>query len=396
MIDASYDSSVLAVALIGALLAARARAVRPDAEASAQQPAAGGRGGRGGAQPAVPVTVAPVVAEGDAARHPRHRHGRGVLDRRGPRADHRRADVGQLQGRRRREEGPGALHARSPAARGGAAAGAGEPRSATWRRPPTREAQATRYQDLLRARHRDARTGRSDRRRNAAALDATVGADRAAVENAKVQLQYATITAPISGRTGALHGARGQPRARQRHDAARRHQPDRADLRVVRHSRGAAARPEALHGGGHAARRGAAAERHRARRRPDASRFVDNAVDPTTGTIKIKGTFPERRPPAVARPVRQRRRHADDRSERDRRARRPRCRPASRASTSSSSSPTRRSSCAPSRSRARSGDETVIKSGLKPARPSSPTASCGWCPAAGSASRPASAAKVTP
>ena len=37
-----------------------------------------------------------------------------------------------------------------------------------------------------------------------AALNATVDADQAAVENAKVQLQYATITAPISGRTGAL------------------------------------------------------------------------------------------------------------------------------------------------------------------------------------------------
>ena len=37
-----------------------------------------------------------------------------------------------------------------------------------------------------------------------AALNATVDADKAAVENAKVQLQYATITAPISGRTGAL------------------------------------------------------------------------------------------------------------------------------------------------------------------------------------------------
>src|SRR5688500_10382118 len=36
------------------------------------------------------------------------------------------------------------------------------------------------------------------------ALNATVDADRAAVENAKVQLQYATITAPIAGRTGTL------------------------------------------------------------------------------------------------------------------------------------------------------------------------------------------------
>ena len=38
----------------------------------------------------------------------------------------------------------------------------------------------------------------------ALALNATVEADRAAVENAKVQLEYATIKAPISGRTGAL------------------------------------------------------------------------------------------------------------------------------------------------------------------------------------------------
>ncbi len=41
-------------------------------------------------------------------------------------------------------------------------------------------------------------------RTSAAALDATVEADRAAVENAKVQLQYATIASPIDGRTGAL------------------------------------------------------------------------------------------------------------------------------------------------------------------------------------------------
>src|SRR5207253_8703956 len=44
----------------------------------------------------------------------------------------------------------------------------------------------------------------SDLTTNAAALDATVVADRAALDNAKVQLEYATITAPIAGRTGAL------------------------------------------------------------------------------------------------------------------------------------------------------------------------------------------------
>src|SRR5262245_11810779 len=64
-------------------------------------------------------------------------------------------------------------------------------------------AQAQRYEDL-------ARRGIATREQvdtsstNAAALQATVGADRAAVDNARVQLQYATIAAPIAGRTGAL------------------------------------------------------------------------------------------------------------------------------------------------------------------------------------------------
>src|SRR5262249_16154286 len=39
---------------------------------------------------------------------------------------------------------------------------------------------------------------------NATALEATMAADRSAVENAKIQLTYATIVAPIAGRTGKL------------------------------------------------------------------------------------------------------------------------------------------------------------------------------------------------
>jgi multidrug efflux system membrane fusion protein len=64
-------------------------------------------------------------------------------------------------------------------------------------------AQATRYQDL-------AQRGIATKEQveqmltNAAALEATLGADRAAVENAKIQLDYATITAPFTGRTGLL------------------------------------------------------------------------------------------------------------------------------------------------------------------------------------------------
>jgi multidrug efflux system membrane fusion protein len=63
--------------------------------------------------------------------------------------------------------------------------------------------QAERYQDL--AKRGIAPRDQLDQALTAAtALDATVAADRAAVENAKIQLQYATIRAQLSGRTGAL------------------------------------------------------------------------------------------------------------------------------------------------------------------------------------------------
>ena len=62
---------------------------------------------------------------------------------------------------------------------------------------------AQRMEDLV-ERGVGTREQRDTARTTAAALDAVVGANQAAVENAKVQLQYATIRAPISGRTGAL------------------------------------------------------------------------------------------------------------------------------------------------------------------------------------------------
>src|SRR5882724_4584364 len=65
------------------------------------------------------------------------------------------------------------------------------------------KAQAARYQDL-------AQRGIATREQvdqmttQAAALEGTVAADKANVEAARVQLDYATIEAPISGRTGLL------------------------------------------------------------------------------------------------------------------------------------------------------------------------------------------------
>ena len=151
-------------------------------------------------------------------------------------------------------------------------------------------AQAARYEDL--ANRGIATREQVDQTRSAAAaLDATIGADRAAVENAKIQLQYATIASPLSGRTGALMVHAGNlVRAN-----------DTAPLVVINQVTPinvTFAIPEA---------RLAEVKRYMAKgsltveaQPPNdpgsASKgrigFVDNQVDPTTGTIRLKGTFP--------------------------------------------------------------------------------------------------------
>ena len=135
------------------------------------------------------------------------------------------------------------------------------------------------------------REQRDTARTTAAALDAVVGANKAAVENARVQLQYATIRAPIAGRTGALMVHAGNlVRAN-----------DQTPLVVINQvspiyvSFGI---PEALLPD---------LRRYMAQRElevqatppneevaPASGRitFVDNQVDQTTGTIRIKATFP--------------------------------------------------------------------------------------------------------
>ena len=281
----------------------------------------------------------PLDVDGD-------RHGDRRVDRRRPRADHRRADVGATS----RKATTSSRARSSSRSTGGRSRRRCSRREATLQRDTAQaanaKAQAARYQDLRAARHRDARSRsiRSTTQRRGARRD---GRRRPrGVENAKVQLQYATIAAPISGPHRRADGARGQSRARQRHDAARRHQPDHADLRLVRHPRGACCPScKRYMAQGTLARRGA--RRPNDTGAPSTGRitFVDNAVDPTTGTIKVKGTFPNDRPPALAGPVRQRDRHADDRRRTRSSCRRRRCRPASRARTSSSSSRTRPWSC---------------------------------------------------
>jgi multidrug efflux system membrane fusion protein len=136
-----------------------------------------------------------------------------------------------------------------------------------------------------------AREQRDNARTNVARLEATLASDRAAVENAKVQLQYATIRAPLSGRTGALMVNEGNlVRANDQAPLVTINQvtpiyvafglpePLLPDLRryMARGSLRVEARP--TNTDGHIA--------------VGTITFIDNAVDQTTGTIKVKGTFP--------------------------------------------------------------------------------------------------------
>jgi multidrug efflux system membrane fusion protein len=127
-------------------------------------------------------------------------------------------------------------------------------------------------------------------RSSAAALDATVEADRAAVENAKVQLQYATITSPIAGRTGALMVHEGNLVRAQ----------DAAPLVVINQVAPiyvSFAIPESrLAELKHFLALGTLAVEAQPPNDGAAPShghitFVDNNVDQTTGTIRIKATF---------------------------------------------------------------------------------------------------------
>jgi multidrug efflux system membrane fusion protein len=152
------------------------------------------------------------------------------------------------------------------------------------------KASADRYQDLaargLATKEQLGQTGAT-----AAALEATVAADRAAVENAKVQLQYATIRAPIGGRTGSLMVTAGNlVRANDQTPLVVTNQiapiyvtfgvPEPLLPELKRYMSQGALRVEA---------------RAPTDDAPPAAghiTFVDNAVDQTTGTIKVKATFP--------------------------------------------------------------------------------------------------------
>jgi multidrug efflux system membrane fusion protein len=148
---------------------------------------------------------------------------------------------------------------------------------------------ADRYLDLLergiatRDQTEQARTG-------AAAAAATVEADKAAVENAKVQILYANIPAEVTGRTGQLMVHQGN--LIRANDAASLVTINQLTPINVTFSIPEAQLPDLKRFMNQGAVRVEAAAPNETAPSVGTITFVDNAVDLTTGTIKIKGSFP--------------------------------------------------------------------------------------------------------
>jgi multidrug efflux system membrane fusion protein len=150
------------------------------------------------------------------------------------------------------------------------------------------DAQVRRYRDLV-GRGIATREQLDQISATAAALQATVKADTAAVETASLQLQYATIRAPIDGRTGALIAQPGNVvRTADTTPLVVINQlspiyvtfpvPENSLFDLRRYRAAGSLRVEVQLPGGGGSARGEVS-------------FVDNAVDRATGTIKVKGTF---------------------------------------------------------------------------------------------------------
>lgn len=182
--------------------------------------------------------------------------------------------------------------------------------------------QQARYEDLYK-RGLIARDQYEAQAATASAQQATLAADQAAVETARLNLQYTSISAPISGRAGALTVHQGD--LIRANDVTpllvinqmapiyvgfsvpgrflsdiRRYQAQRP-LKVQARLQGSPTGPTQLAVGSPEGRDAAdAPPPPQALTAPAPSApaeegvvsFIDNAVDPTTGTIKLKATFP--------------------------------------------------------------------------------------------------------
>jgi multidrug efflux system membrane fusion protein len=121
------------------------------------------------------------------------------------------------------------------------------------------------------------------------ALKGTLSLDNVQIENAKLQLQYSRIVAPVSGRTGALLVHKGSlVRANDASPLVVINQIVPASVSFAVPARTLAA----IRGSRTKLRAEAVASGSKDMPSVGAVNFIDNAVDPTSDTIRLKASFP--------------------------------------------------------------------------------------------------------
>lgn len=121
------------------------------------------------------------------------------------------------------------------------------------------------------------------------ALEASVAADKAAVETAKINLEYTSIYAPINGRTGSVGAKEGN--MVKANDVPILVTINQIEPIYVSFSVPEQQLADVKKFNGTRTLRVAAAPQGSGRQFEGKLTFIDNAVDLTTGTIKLKATF---------------------------------------------------------------------------------------------------------
>ena len=278
---------VAAVVAAMAVLVTAACGSRVETTASAMS--RGGKGGRGGGAPAVAVSTAPVVEKSMS----RSLQAVGNVEARSTVEVHAQI-TGQLTGVGFTE---------------GADVTAGQLLFTIDPRPfqaALSQAEATLAKDAAQAKNADVTASRNDSlfargliaradldvaESNKASMDAAVLADAAQVANAKLQLQYTTITSPVAGRAGALLV----------HTGALVRANDTSPMLVINQIAPVyvsfSVPSQQLDGIRDEMKQsslsvGARLAGSNATPAQGTVTFVDNVVDPGTDTIRLKATFP--------------------------------------------------------------------------------------------------------
>lgn len=125
---------------------------------------------------------------------------------------------------------------------------------------------------------------------DAAALEATVRADRAAVESARLRLSWCTIRSPLDGRTGSLLAHAGDLiKADADQPMVVIHQLRPIDVTFAVPEQQLSRIQQQLAAGGVVVQ--ALLPGEEARAEEGKLSFVDNAVNTATGTVRLKGSF---------------------------------------------------------------------------------------------------------